>query len=170
MSSNAFGAKKRPAGKEFRDGTMGEALDDLYSDIEEGFVTAEAQSKQHRSFTVDYTDVSAVGAALVGPELPIGAVVTRAYYYVTTTFTSADDTATMSMGFLVDDVAGVLAAVAIDDGSNPFDTGPRECIQDGSMSTAAVLLSAARQLNIVTGVQALTAGSMQIHLEYDVIA
>ena len=37
MGSKAFGTKRRPAGKEFRDGTVGEALDDLYSDIEEGF-------------------------------------------------------------------------------------------------------------------------------------
>jgi len=38
MGSKAFGSKKRPAGKEFRDGTVGEALDDIYSDVEEGFI------------------------------------------------------------------------------------------------------------------------------------
>ena len=38
MGSKAFGTKRRPAGKEFRDGTIGEALDDVYSDVEEGFV------------------------------------------------------------------------------------------------------------------------------------
>lgn len=38
MGSKAFGSKKRPAGKEFRDGTVGEALDDVYSDVEEGFI------------------------------------------------------------------------------------------------------------------------------------
>ena len=37
MGSKAFGTKRRPAGKEFRDGTIGEALDDVYSDVEEGF-------------------------------------------------------------------------------------------------------------------------------------
>jgi hypothetical protein len=36
-----FGKQKRPAGKEFRDGTVGEALDDLYSDVEAAIVRLE---------------------------------------------------------------------------------------------------------------------------------
>ena len=42
MASKAFGSAKRPAGKKFRDGLVGEALDDLYSDIDEAFTAAEA--------------------------------------------------------------------------------------------------------------------------------
>jgi hypothetical protein len=42
MASTAFGNKKRPSGKAYRDGVIGEILDDIYSDVEEAFVTAEA--------------------------------------------------------------------------------------------------------------------------------
>lgn len=42
MSSTSFGSKKRPAGKAYRSGVLGEALDDVYKDIDEAFVTAEA--------------------------------------------------------------------------------------------------------------------------------
>ena len=41
MASKAFGTQKRPAGKEFRDGTVGEALDDIYKDVEAGFQALE---------------------------------------------------------------------------------------------------------------------------------
>ena len=41
MASNAFGTQKRPAGKEFRDGTVGEALDEVYKDVDAGFSTIE---------------------------------------------------------------------------------------------------------------------------------
>ena len=41
MASNSFGNAKRPAGKKFRDGLVGDALDDLYSDIDGGFTALE---------------------------------------------------------------------------------------------------------------------------------
>ena len=37
LSSKAFKTQKRASGKEFRAGTLGEALDDLYVDIDAGF-------------------------------------------------------------------------------------------------------------------------------------
>ena len=41
MASKAFGTQKRPAGKEFRDGTVGEALDEVYKDVDAGFQALE---------------------------------------------------------------------------------------------------------------------------------
>jgi hypothetical protein len=41
MASKAFGTQKRPAGKKFRDGLVGDALDDVYSDVETGFSNLE---------------------------------------------------------------------------------------------------------------------------------
>jgi hypothetical protein len=41
LTSKAFSAQARKAGKEFRDGTVGEALDDLYEDIDAGFTALE---------------------------------------------------------------------------------------------------------------------------------
>jgi hypothetical protein len=73
-TSNAFGDKKRPPGKEFRDGTVGEALDDLYSDIEEAFVETEGASWQV-TLTVG---VEAANAIPVGIQLynRMGATIT----------------------------------------------------------------------------------------------
>lgn len=50
MPSNAFGNAKRPAGKKFRDGLVGEALDDLYSDIDGAFEVAEAAAVAKPTF------------------------------------------------------------------------------------------------------------------------
>jgi len=41
MGSSSFGSARRPSGKKFRDGTIAEALDDLYSDIDGAFSVAE---------------------------------------------------------------------------------------------------------------------------------
>tara|TARA_B100000131_G_scaffold221323_1_gene212809 strand:+ start:6545 stop:7315 length:771 start_codon:yes stop_codon:yes gene_type:complete len=52
MASKSFGSKKRPAGKEFRDGIVGEALDDVYNDIEEAFAGLEGGSSSPRCHTI----------------------------------------------------------------------------------------------------------------------
>jgi len=49
MASDTFGLARRPAGKEFRDGTVGEALDDLYSDVDVAFATAEQTGAMQRA-------------------------------------------------------------------------------------------------------------------------
>src|SRR3990167_11392123 len=49
--------------------------------------------------------------------LPSGAIVVRSWYEVITTFTSASDAATISIGYPTDDVAGIVAAIAISDGA-----------------------------------------------------
>lgn len=41
MASKSFGSKKRPAGRKFREDILGEALDDVYRDVEAGFVAME---------------------------------------------------------------------------------------------------------------------------------
>jgi|APSaa5957512493_1039668.scaffolds.fasta_scaffold00821_10 hypothetical protein len=41
MASDSFGAAKRLPGKRFRSGTMGDALSEVYKDVEAGFVASE---------------------------------------------------------------------------------------------------------------------------------
>lgn len=41
QKSTSFGKLKRPAGKEFRSGTLGEAIDDLYGDVDDAFEALE---------------------------------------------------------------------------------------------------------------------------------
>ena len=120
-------------------------------------------------FTFDpSTDVSlrATATHSMAEVLPDNAVVVRGYYRVTTTFTSAADTATISIGIPTDDVAGFVAAIAINDGSNPWDAGWHEMIQTGTAASFSEAATAQRAINITVAVQALTAGKLIGWLEY----
>ena len=63
MASKAFGTQKRPAGKEFRDGTVGEALDEVYKDVDAGFQALEQAAE------IDIPDPSAANAEAVAVKL-----------------------------------------------------------------------------------------------------
>lgn len=101
-------------------------------------------------------------------QLPDNAVITQGFYYVATTFTSAADTATISIGH-ADDAAGIIAAIAINDGSNPWDAGWFDCIQDGTAANVSTATTAARPILFTVAVQALTAGKLILFLEYVII-
>lgn len=119
----------------------------------------------------DYaTDGGAIGAiTLRGPKLPAGAVITRAFYRVLTTLTSATDAATGSLGILVDDVAGIKAAIAISNGANPWDAGNVECIQTGAASAFSEITTAERDITFTIAVEALTAGAFVLVCDYEVL-
>ena len=55
----------------------------------------------------------AISSTAIGPTLPDNATVTRSYYEVLTTFTSATDAAAISISIPTDDAAGIVAATAI---------------------------------------------------------
>jgi len=107
-----------------------------------------------------------IGAHFVGPEIPKGARITRAFYIVTTTFTSAADTATIGLGFDTDDADGIVAAIAINNGGNPWDAGNHEGIQDGAAANFGEALTADRQIEVNVAVQAITAGRLALFLDY----
>lgn len=99
--------------------------------------------------------------------LPLNARVTRAYYEVQTTFTSATDAATISLGVPTDDVAGIKAAVAISNGANAWDAGLVEGIQTGTVANAGEkTTSATRSIQAIVAVEALTAGKFALVIEY----
>jgi len=62
-----------------------------------------------------------IGTYGLGVTIPGNAIILRAYYDVLTTFTSAGDTATIALGVPTD--GDIVAAIAINDGSNPWDAG-----------------------------------------------
>jgi len=62
--SKAFGTQKRPAGKEFRDGTVGEALDEVYKDVDAGFQALEQAAVP--SLT-DNSGGGGIGNSTLGP-------------------------------------------------------------------------------------------------------
>jgi len=107
--------------------------------------------------------VSTIG---LGVTLPDNAIVTRAWYEVITTLTSAADTATVSIDIPVNDVAGIVAATAINAGGNVWDAGLHEAIQDGTAANFSTKTTAARELSITIGVQAVTAGKFVLFCEY----
>ena len=126
----------------------------------------------HFRATYDVTggDSGAIGTFASGVVLPNNAVVTRAYYYVETTFTSATDAATIAIGVNTDDAAGLKAAVAISDGSNPYDAGWHECIQDGTAAAfSEVTTAAGRSVEFVVAVEALTAGKAVLFGDYVIV-
>lgn len=99
--------------------------------------------------------------------LPDNARITRAYYEVQTTFTSATDTATIAISIPTDDVAGIKAAIGISNVANPWDAGLHECIQTGTMATAAEKTTAAtRSVQVTLTMEALTAGKLALVIEY----
>lgn len=101
--------------------------------------------------------------------LPDNARVLSADYEVQTTFTSATDAATISLGIATDDVAGLLAAVAISTGT-PFDAGIKDGIPNHQASTYSEKTTAAtRTIDAVVAVEALTAGVLVVILDYAVL-
>ena len=129
------------------------------------------EDKRHAKRIVRATyDFAEHGGAIstigLGETLPDNAIVTRSWYEVITTLTSAGDNATVSIDIPTDDVAGILAAIAIDDGTNPWDAGLFEGIQDGTVANFSTKTTAARELSITIAVEAVTAGKFVLFCEY----
>lgn len=116
--------------------------------------------------TFDATAGKAIGSHGLGVTLPDNAIITRSWYEVITTFTSATDAGTIALSIPTDDVAGIKAAVAIDDVGNPWDAGIVEGIQDGTAAAFSVKTTAARELTADVAVEALTAGVLVLFCEY----
>jgi hypothetical protein len=114
----------------------------------------------------DATGGQVIATVPIGPSLPDNAVILRSWYYVVTTFQSAGDTATISLGVTSDDSAGITAAIAINDVSNPWDAGWFDGIQDGTAANVSEQTTAARRLEAVVAVQDLTAGKLILYTEY----
>lgn len=104
-----------------------------------------------------------IGTHYLDVGLPKGAIVQRSYYRVLTTFTSATGAATISLGVAA--AGDIKAAVAINDGANPYDAGLVEGIQVGTMATA-ILMPANGTFHAVVAVENLTAGKLILFTEY----
>jgi hypothetical protein len=112
-----------------------------------------------------YTLVDAdTGAAVT---LPVGAIITRSFYEVQTTFTTAgSDAGTIALG-ITGSANAIKAAVAVSDGADPYDAGYVEGIQVGTAATfAAKNASTAKSFIATVATQALTAGKLVLVVEY----
>lgn len=108
----------------------------------------------------DLLDVN--GNSLV---LPDNTRVWDAYYEVVTTFTSATDAGTISLGVATDDVAGIKAAVAISTGTTYDAAAPKALIQDGTITNVGEKTTGSRAVQFTVAIEALTAGKMYVFLE-----
>jgi hypothetical protein len=107
---------------------------------------------------------------LVAIELPIGARVFDGFYIVETTFTSAGaDAGTIALGYATDGAAALKAAVAISDGSNPWDAGTAALIPVGTAATLTAKTTAQRKVQAVVAAQNLTAGKLKVCLKYVIV-
>jgi hypothetical protein len=112
-------------------------------------------------FTYDVTggDSGTVAAhPITGAVVPAGCIVMDGIVDVIETFTSAADTATIALHF---EAAGdIVVAIAINDGSNPWDAGRQNIVPLGAAANAKKA-TAARTITATVAVQALTAGKLR---------
>lgn len=115
-------------------------------------------------FSVDGGAISTIGS---GVTLPDNAIVTKCWYEVSTTFTSSTDAATIAINIPTD--GDLQAAIAISDVTNPYDAGLIACDTKGTDSndpSTFIKTTAAREISWVIAVETLTAGKLQLFLEY----
>lgn len=126
-----------------------------------------------KSATVVYdfaVDGGAQGAiALTGsPTIPDNAVVWVESYDVLTTLTSAADTATVKLGLATD--GDLTTAIAINDGTNPWDAGVFSRIAGGLATPLTKKTTGARTFVMTVATQDLTAGKICFQVAYWVSA
>lgn len=148
----------------------------VFQDMVAGFENADAAFGVKKTVKATFdpsanTSQRAIGAHGLGVLLPDNAVIVRSWYRVATTFTSATDAATIALGVPTDGSgAGIKAAVAISNGANPYDAGNVEGLQTGATSAFHVQLTAERELTATVAVEALTAGKLELFVDYVVAA
>lgn len=111
------------------------------------------------------TGGKAIASHGLGLKIPKGAHVTKAYYKVLTTFTSATDAATIALQIV--GANDVVSAVAISNGGNPWDAGGLVVgIPTGSMGNELNATTVDTEVVAVVAVEALTAGKLVLWVEW----
>lgn len=124
-----------------------------------------------------------IAAHGLGVYIPDNAVVTNVFYDVVTTFTSATDAATIALH--LQSAGDLVAAIAISDATNVFDAGLHGTLTAGTttlteaapntrtqivhaadIAAGYIKMTAEREVTVTVAVEALTAGKMNIYIEY----
>ena len=108
-----------------------------------------------------------IAAHTLGVILPINAYIIRAWYDVITTFQSATDAATIELGIATDDATGIVAAIAISDVGTPWNAGAHDAIPDGAAANFTTKTTARRLIQADVAVEALTAGKLNLFVQYE---
>lgn len=111
-------------------------------------------------------DSGAIGTVVLGA-LPAKATITQAWIDVQTTFTSATDAATIALGYT--GATGAFdAAVAISDGSNPWDAAAPRASVGAADAAVGNFIALATNVDVVATIaaEALTAGKLTVCVRY----
>jgi len=116
-----------------------------------------------------------------GVFIPTGAIVTRAWYQVKTSFTTASTNAG-TIALTLQTAGDLVVGIAVSDGSNPWNAGLSGCLPGNPaeatvagdtgilaaarMAATQIALTAEREIVVTVGLHALTAGKMVIFVEY----
>jgi hypothetical protein len=114
-------------------------------------------------FSVDGGAISAIGS---GVTIPDNAIICGGFVDVDQTCTSAGaDAGTMAIS--VQGANDIVSAVAISDGTHPWDAGLHAIIPKANTpESTGVKLTAAREITFTIATQAFTAGKFTVFLEY----
>lgn len=121
----------------------------------------------HSVSTYDFAvDGGSQGAIAIGDALPDNALVLGGFVDVETTCTDgASDTATIALSIV--GANDIVSAIAINDGSNPWDAGQQAIIPKfNTPESTSVKLTAANQVDVTIATADLTAGKFHVHLFY----
>lgn len=119
----------------------------------------------------DATAGKAIGTHAFGPTLPKGAVIVKAWWRTTTSFASSGNTATVALGInQTAGATGIKGATIVTDGAYVAPS-----LNDGLPDFAAAnyvnaTTGDATQFRATVATQALTAGKLELHFVYDIIA
>lgn len=142
-------------------------------------------TKRVAKATFDATGGKATGSYGTGLIIPKGAIVTDCFYNVRTTFTTASaDAGTIAL--TIQSAGDVKAAIAVSDATNVWDAGLHcgllgspavgsnastldagtALLYSAKKASSLLLLTANREVTVTVATQALTAGVMDIFVEY----
>lgn len=101
--------------------------------------------------------------------LPANARVTRVWYEVLQTLTSATDASSIGISIPVDDIDGLLTPITINDGSDPWDQGVHVGIQNGILTNISEKTTTKRNVQLSIAGEAITSGQLVVFIEYMVL-
>jgi hypothetical protein len=147
-------------------------LEDALDKIGETMVKVENNLSSVAVYTFDYSYQPLTGTHTFGSKIPKDSYVKDVWIDVLTTFASDDttpDSTTIEVKLLSS--GDVVAPVAINDGSNPWDAGVRGALVDPSDKSSWLKPSAGSNVEVVVtngaGVtNGLTAGRLVVYVEY----
>lgn len=145
---------------------LGDLVDDADAAVSRDTTDGNRVVKTARAtydFDVDGGAISAIG---LGVSLPDNAVVLGGMVDVETTLTTAGaDAGTIAIS--VEGADDIVLAIAVSDGSNPWDAGGQDIIPDGTGS-ARVKTTQTREVTATIAGQVVTAGKFTVFLNYTV--